>query len=266
MIASSSATITLTTGSQRRFITGIRVAAVAVLAVASGEAFAQGGPPLVTDDPETPGNGHWEINLATTGERTVGRSSFAAPDADLNYGWGEHIQLKVDVPLNVVHETGKPWKTGLGAPDIGVKWRFIDIEDSGFSMSTYPQYTRNWLSSTARRGISPPGKQFLLPIEVATVVHGYSLDAEAGATFVQYGTTQWILGGIVAHTCAQGVECLVEVHRIQAPSDSQTLLNLGLHWKLNESAFVLAAVGREFGQQSDDQQRLLFYLGVQLLN
>ena len=26
--------------------------------------FAQGGPPLVTDDPGTPGNGNWEINAA----------------------------------------------------------------------------------------------------------------------------------------------------------------------------------------------------------
>jgi hypothetical protein len=49
------------------------------------------------------------------------------------------------------------------------------------------------------------------------------------------------------------------------PNNSQTLLNLGMHWKLNESAFVLAAAGRQFGQHTDDQQRLLFYVGVQLL-
>jgi hypothetical protein len=28
-------------------------------------AFAQGGPPMVTDDPGTPGDGHWEINIAS---------------------------------------------------------------------------------------------------------------------------------------------------------------------------------------------------------
>src|SRR6266849_7689835 len=27
-------------------------------------AFAQGGPPMLTDDPGTPGNRHWEINTA----------------------------------------------------------------------------------------------------------------------------------------------------------------------------------------------------------
>jgi hypothetical protein len=25
---------------------------------------AQGGPPMITDDPGTPGNGQWEINVA----------------------------------------------------------------------------------------------------------------------------------------------------------------------------------------------------------
>jgi hypothetical protein len=255
----------LTKEDQRFRFQCARIAAVALISIASASAFAQGGPPLVTDDPETPGDKHWEINLATMVEHTTGRWDIAAPDADINYGWGEHIQLKVDAPLNVVHEAGQPWKAGLGAPDVGVKWRFIDIEDSGFSMSTYPQYSRNWLSSSATRGISPAGGQFFLPVEVATVVHEYGLDAEVGPNFVQYGSTQWMLGGIVARSCGQSLECLVEVRHTFAPDDSQTLLNFGAHWKLNESAIVLAAAGRQFGQHSDDQQRLLLYFGIQLL-
>jgi hypothetical protein len=255
----------MTNKKQRRFGKFVPVAAAAVLAFASGATSAQGGPPMVTDDPETPGDGKWEINLATIGERTAGRWNLAAPDADVNYGWGDHIQLKVDAPLSVVHDTGQPWKAGLGAPVVGVKWRFIDIEDSGFSMSTYPQYTRNWFASSANRGLTPSGGQFFLPIEVSTVVHEFSLDAEAGANLVQYGTTQVELGGIVAHSCMQEVECIAELRHVFAPNASQTLLNFGLHWKLNESAFVLAAAGREFGQNTDDRQRLLVYLGVQLL-
>ena len=41
-----------------------------VLAVA-GEVFAQGGPPLGTDDPGTPHNGNWEINSAAHPERAI---------------------------------------------------------------------------------------------------------------------------------------------------------------------------------------------------
>ena len=38
------------------------------LLCASGAAVA--GPPLLTNDPDTPGPGAWEINLAATGDRT----------------------------------------------------------------------------------------------------------------------------------------------------------------------------------------------------
>jgi hypothetical protein len=254
-----------TVEAQRRFRNVVWAATVALLALASGSALAQGGPPLVTDDPETPGNGHWEINLATIAEHTSGRWNIAAPDADINYGWGEHVQLKLDAPWLNVHEAGQPWKSGLGAPNVGVKWRFIDIEDAGFSMSTYPQYSRNWLSSSATRGISAPGGQFLLPIEAATVLHDYAIDAEVGVNFVQYGPTEPLAGVVVAHSCGQNLECLGEVRVVLAPNDSQTLLNVGLHWKLNESMVVLAAAGRQFGSHSDEQQRLLVYLGLQLL-
>ncbi len=236
-----------------------------LLLVASEAAFAQGGPPLVTDDPETPGDGHWEINLATMGTRTSGRWEIAAPDADINYGWGEHVQLKLDVPWVFVHETDLHWKSGLGASDVGIKWRFVDIEDSGFSMSTYPQYTRNWLHSSASRGITASGGKFFLPIEAATVVGDYALDAEVGRNFVQYGSGQWVAGAIVAHSCGPHLECLGEVRETSGPHDSQTLLNVGVHWKLKESLVVLASAGREFGAHTEDQQRFLFYFGVQLL-
>src|SRR5438105_14081064 len=84
------------------------------------QAVAQGGPPLVTDDPETPGNGHWEINLAATGAHTSGQWDIAAPDVDINYGWGEHVQMKLDVPWLFVHETDQPWKSSPADTDLGI--------------------------------------------------------------------------------------------------------------------------------------------------
>jgi hypothetical protein len=61
------------------------------------------------------------------------------------------------------------------------------------------------------------------------------------------------------------VECLGELHEVLAQHDSQTLLNFGVHWKLNQSLVMLASAGREFGAHTEDQQHLLFYFGVQLL-
>jgi len=41
--------------------------------------LAQGGPPLITDDPGTPGDGKWEINLALTAEKRRRERSYESP-------------------------------------------------------------------------------------------------------------------------------------------------------------------------------------------
>ena len=46
------------------------VAVAAHVLLFATPAYAQGGPPLITDDPGTPGNGKWEINIPFTFERT----------------------------------------------------------------------------------------------------------------------------------------------------------------------------------------------------
>src|SRR5262245_13049296 len=59
---------------------------------------AQGGPPLLTGDPGTPGDGHSEFNIALTVERFRQQTLYEAPLLDFNYGVGERIQLKVELP------------------------------------------------------------------------------------------------------------------------------------------------------------------------
>jgi hypothetical protein len=238
----------------------------AIAALSAATAIAQGGPPLVTDDPGTPGDGKWEINLAAIYAHVPGRRELAAPDADINYGLGDHIQLKADIPWVFVKDDsmgGK--KNGLGAGNFGVKWRFIDQENAGFSMSTYPQYTRNLQRSSVRRGITSDEKSFFLPIEASTEVGGFGLDAEVGRNFVTHGTNEWEAGFIVAHACSERIECLAEVHETFAPGVHQTLFNLGLRAKINDSLSFIGAVGRDFGGRAEDRRSALVYVGFQLL-
>ncbi len=58
---------------------------------------AQAGPPFVTDDPEPPPPGGWEINLPFILERTPGRTEMDSPLFDLNYGL-PNVQLKLGDP------------------------------------------------------------------------------------------------------------------------------------------------------------------------
>lgn len=243
-----------------------RVAASAGFLLAAASAQAQGGPPMVTDDPGTPGNGHWEINLGAIQSRTSAGRALAAPDADINYGWGDHIQLKADIPWVTAKDQGASTKSGLGDGDFGVKWRFVDEDDAGYSLSTYPQYTRNLLASSNRRGITSPGHSFFLPLELsADVGQGFSIAAEVGRNFVNAAGTQnqWVAGFVLAHACGEGVECLAELHQTQATGTHETLVNFGLRWKLQESLTLLAAAGREFGTAGEDQLHSLVYVGLQ---
>ena len=56
--------------------------------------LAQAGPPFVTEDPEPPPPGGWEINVPFIIERTSGETDMNTPLFDLNYGL-PNIQLKL---------------------------------------------------------------------------------------------------------------------------------------------------------------------------
>ena len=232
--------------------------------------WAVGGPPLVTDDPDTPGDGHWEINLAAISQRTINGYSVNLPDADINYGLGDNVQLKADMPWTYAQEPGSEWKSGPGFANFGVKWRFIDEEQSGYSVSTYPQYFHSLSSSSIDRGVASAGSQFFLPFEVSGKVGEFDLDGEVGRNFVQNKPNQWEAGIVAGHDCGKDLQCLVEVHETYTQSTSGaggstlTLLNLGLTWKLTETLTLLAAAGREVGKQTPDQLQSLFYLGLQI--
>src|SRR5258708_39761547 len=58
--------------------------------------LAQGGPPMLTDDPGTPGSGVLESNFAYLEQRTRQERLRSFPHVDFNYGLGDHIQLKYE--------------------------------------------------------------------------------------------------------------------------------------------------------------------------
>jgi hypothetical protein len=239
-----------------------RALAAALLALA-GPLLAQGGPPMVTDDPGTPGDGHGEINLGNIGTRTDAQWLIAAPDVDINYGWGERLQLKCDTPWNVT-ETPTNRATGLGTTLFGVKWRFFDDEASGWTVSTYPQLGLNLDAGSVARGLANPGKSFFLPLESAGHLGPIDLDVELGRNLQQQGPDQWIGGIILAHSFGPGLEAMFETRRqISSPAPT-TLLNLGGRWELSKELSLMGAAGRELGTASPERLRLLYYLGVQI--
>lgn len=69
---------------------------------------------MLTDDPGTPGAGRWEINLAFTVEKDGEERLFEAPLLDVNYGVGDRIQLRYEIPWIVLHEQAET-RNGMGS-------------------------------------------------------------------------------------------------------------------------------------------------------
>jgi hypothetical protein len=238
----------------------------------SAPATAQGGPPMVTDDPDTPGNGNWEINLGSMGERSQQAWHLGILDADINYGWGERIQLKMDTPLNAA-PNGSHWQAGLGTTQLGVKWRFYDPGEDGWRLSTYPQLGINFAAGSVARGLAQPGKSFFLPLELAGRMGPLDVDWEIGRNFVQIdsthpaGSNQWIAGLILAHHLDDDTEVMLEGRRTQAANidgaGSTTLLNLGMRHQISDDWTLLGAIGHDVSGPQQDRTAALFYLGVQ---
>src|SRR5277367_6572953 len=90
---------------------------------AATSAFAQGGPPYYTNDPGTPGNLNWEINLGYMPFYFSGSSLSHTPDVDINFGIGDRIQLTYENAWLRV-DNPSPVKFGLGQDQLGFKWRF----------------------------------------------------------------------------------------------------------------------------------------------
>src|SRR6476619_320795 len=100
-------------------------------------ALAQGGPPLITDDPGTVENGKWEINVAWLNTTFSRHQENELPHFDANRGISSRAHFKIEVPWTFA-ELGGHEVNGDGGGSVGVKYRFLDGKNSGPSISTYP--------------------------------------------------------------------------------------------------------------------------------
>ena len=155
---------------------------------------AQGGPPMITDDPGTPGNGHWENNIAVIFEHRPNETSWDSPLIDLNYGVGEHIQLTLQGGPVLLKRSGHGLIGGLGGTEAAVKWRFLDEEKSGFDVSMFPRVLFNITQSSVRRGLAEDGTRFQIPFELAKTFGRFHADAEVGPLTSTVGRSEWIYG------------------------------------------------------------------------
>jgi hypothetical protein len=229
---------------------------------------AQAGPPFLSNDPGTPGNGHWEINLASTQVISRGAGSYETPQIDLNYGIGERIQLTFEVPYVLQSDTGQPTRSGWGNAYPGIKWRFLDQGEDGWQASIFPQVETGVSMASQREGIGSSGPRVLLPLEAARKVGIIDLDFEAGYYFPVHGAHELILGVVAGRQVTQRLELDVELYEDHARGTQphNTTLDLGGRFKLHPGVIALFMAGRNLGAgYADGEPEFVGYFGVQLL-
>jgi hypothetical protein len=229
--------------------------------------FGQGGPPLRTDDPGTPGPHNWEINVGLTTDRSSTEREFNAPSLDMNYGVGERIQLNFVLPFVIHGADSEPTRSGLGNTNMGVKWRFFEDKKHELAFSTYPHFGFNNPTASVRRGIADPGLTLLWPFQVAKKVGPIDVNGEAGYQFSQKIPNLWIAGLALGHQATPRLELLGELYR-QAEFGTgvhENTFDFGGRFKLGAPAILLFMAGRSFSGPSSGQPQFIGYFGLQFL-
>lgn len=240
---------------------------VSLLALAIVDLRGQGGPPMITDDPGTPGPGKWENNIAIAWERRPNETAIDLPAIDLNYGVGEHIQLTLQTAPVLRKRSDRGPIGGIGGTEAALKWRFLDEEKSGLDMSIFPRIIFNVTQSSVRRGLSEDGTRFQLPVQVAKKVGVVDLDFEWGALASTVGRSEWLYGIVGGVELSKKTIVMAELHGTSRMSfdDDALIVNVGIRQTLSEHCVFIGSLGHEVRAPEDESLAFIGYIGVQLL-
>src|SRR5204862_272507 len=136
-------------------------------------------------------------HLAIAFEHRPGETAFDAPAIDINYGVGDRIQLTLQGGPVLLKRSDHGAIGGLGGTEAAVKWRFIDDQKTGITMSMFPRVLFNLSPSSVRRGLAEDGTRFQIPFQFSKTFSGFDLDLEWGPLVSTVGPAQWLYGVVV---------------------------------------------------------------------
>jgi hypothetical protein len=229
-------------------------------------AFGQGGPPMITDDPGTPGNGKWENNLAIAFDNRPNETLIELPAIDLNYGLGDHVQLTLQTAPILLKRSGHGLIGGIGGTEAAVKWRFLNEATSGLDMSMFPRVIFNVAQSSVRRGLAEEGIRFQIPFQAAKAFGRVHLDAEFGPRASTVGRSEWLYGVVCGFDVYKQTMLMTELHDESRMNFSRHVLtlNVGLRHEFTENYILIVSMGHEL-RSPDEPTAIIGYFGMQFV-
>ena len=215
-----------------------------------------GSPPMVIDDTSTPGPGKWEANLVFGADLSTNSDTYGSPLVDINYGVGENIQLKYEVPYaftrNVLTDEAGNKETvrarGVANSIVGVKYRFYDNDETNLSLAVYPQieFRSPGARSSEDGGVADGATTWILPLQLTKDFAHASIAANAGVEKSTDDPHAPLSAGLGAGTrLTNNLAILGEVagKHLNSADERRIVFDVGLRMKISEKHGVVAALG-----------------------
>jgi len=229
-------------------------------------AYGQGGPPMITDDPGTVDKGHFEINTGITFEHTFSESQFEFPFIDINYGVSSRQHVNFEVPLVSQYVKGIGMQYGLGKLGIGTKFRFVDPDDSGISISVHPAFSFVLSNKAMVKGIIDKGIEVFIPVEFQKDFNQNVLGMELGCLINSDEQDVWTYGVLYAREFNPRLNAAVEINGNTNINFNKTtlLLNLGTRMTLTPRFRILLSAGKSLFLPQGAESIYIGYLALQI--
>jgi hypothetical protein len=210
-----------------------------VLILSSELILAQSSPPLLTNDPGTPGPGKWEINILSSYEHSAVNDEWLIPLLDFNYGVGDRWQLTASMPFVIGHEQDAAVRRTFDGIEMGVKYRFVDNPGTtGSNVSLYPKVYFSFVEERSMK--------VSLPVEWHREWTHFGLTGELGHVWVNGESDGWE-GGVAAALFLHPVSIQAEWHTEvrEAPFDLRgPMMTFGFTWEWSETVSFYASYGK----------------------
>jgi hypothetical protein len=236
--------------------------AVFVFGVACTAAFA--GPPFFTDDPEPVDLHHLELNVIGQQTRAVsGRAGSVS--GEVNAGCAAETQCHLALPVSFNGQAGGGSHAGLGDVELGVKHRFLNRPDDGWSAAVYP--TLDLPTGDTDRSLGNGRAQLLLPLWVQRSSGEWSWDAGVARLINRApdARSSWFAGLLARRSFGERLSFGAELYRrtsVAASEPSVTGFNVGAIVNVSPHQNLMVSAGRGLTHVETNQRSM--FLAYQL--
>ncbi len=241
---------------------------IAILLVAALQIVepAWAGSPFRTDDPVPVEFGHYELYTFSMGTHVNNDTSGTLPGIEFNYGVVPNGQFHIEAPVAFDRSSGSSTQFGFGDTELGFKYRFIDGDNNGWQVATFPLLELP--TGDQRRGLGLGHVSAYFPLWVQKSFGKWTTYG-GGGYWINHGNGDrdfwfagWELERQVTEKLTLGGEIFYQTADAVDSKDS-TGFNVGGFYDVNDHNHILFSAGTGIQNPAVTNQ-FSWYLGYQL--